>query len=179
MNRPRTECGRAFTLAESLLAAAVLVTAISAVVLPFAAGARSEQVDARMTLAVCLAQEMMEEILSKPFNDPDGASLPGPETGESKRSRFDNIDDYHGYYEGPGQIADSMRKVVTTPSAEGLSRSVTAQYVYVSGQDVTDPPDFIRVTVTIRHRGVELVKLTRLVYNTPRPGGTANEAAED
>ncbi len=167
MNRPRRECGRAFTLAEALLAAVVLVTAISAITLPFAAGARSEQLDARMSLAVSLAQEMMEEILAKPFHDPQGMSFPGPEFGETSRKRFDNIDDYHGYYEGPGQIADANQAVITTPASEGLSRSVTAQYVHVAGQDITDPYNFIRVVVTVSHDNVPLIEATRLVYDMP------------
>lgn len=156
-----------FTLAESLLAAVVLMTAILAITLPFAVGARAEQIDARMCLAVNLAEEMMEEILSKPFDDPHGASLPGPETGETRRGRFDNIDDYHGYSEGPGQIADGHSAVIDTPASQNLSRSVSAQYVYVSGQDTSEPPTFIRVNVTVTHRAVPLVELTRLVYKMP------------
>ncbi len=167
MNRPRYESGAGFTLIESLLAAVILMAAISAIVLPFAVGARNEQIDARMCLAASLAQEMMEEILSKPFDDPQGASLPGPEAGETRRSKFDNVDDYHGYTEGPGQIADSTGAIINTPGADGLSRSVTAEYVYVSGQDVSKPATFVRVTVTVSHRDVPLITLARLVYKIP------------
>jgi MSHA pilin protein MshD len=156
-----------FTLTEALIAAVILLTAITAITLPFAAGARAEQADARLCLAVNLAQEMMEEILAKPFLDPQGTTTVGPDPGETRRARFDNIDDYHGYYEGPGQIADATGAVITTPAAEGLSRQVTAQYVYVSGQDTSQPPTFIRVTVTVAYNGAVLVTLTRLVYKMP------------
>ena len=156
-----------FTLMEALLAAVILLIAITAITLPFAAGARAEQADARMCLAVSLAQEMMEEILAKPFADPQGATTVGPDAGETRRARFDNVDDYHGYYEGPRQIADATGAVLTTPVAAGLSRTVTAQYVYVSGQDTGQPATFVRVTVTVAHDGSPLVTLTRLVYQMP------------
>jgi Tfp pilus assembly protein PilV len=156
-----------FTLAEALLAAVILLVAISAITLPFAAGARAEQADARMCLAVSLAQEMMEEILSKPFNDPQGASAPGPESGETRRSRFDNVDDYHGYAEAAGQIADANGVVIDTPASQDLSRWVSAQYVYVSGQDTGQPATFVRVKVTVAYKGAPLVELTRLVYRMP------------
>jgi MSHA pilin protein MshD len=156
-----------FTLAEALLATVILVTAITAITLPFAAGARAEQADARMCLAVSLAQEMMEEILAKPFSDPQGDTTPGPDAGETRRARFDNVDDYHGYYEGPGQIADATGAVLTTPIAKGLSRQVTCEYVFVSGQDTSQPATFVRVIVTVSYNGSPLVKLTRLVYKMP------------
>jgi MSHA pilin protein MshD len=169
MIRPHHERGRGFTLAEALLAAAILALAITAITMPFAAGAANEQVDGRQTLAVALAQEMMEEILAKPFDDPQGASSPGPETGETSRNRFDNVDDYHGYTETPGHIADGSGTVITGPAAAGLSRHVTAQYVYVTGQSTSGPATFIRVTVEVRHNNTPVVTLTRLVYKMP-PG---------
>jgi Tfp pilus assembly protein PilV len=156
-----------FTLAEALLATVILLIAITAITLPFAAGARAEQADARMCLAVSLAQEMMEEILAKPFLDPQGATEVGPDAGETRRARFDNVDDYHGYYEGSRQIADATGALLTTPIATGLTRQVTCQYVYVSGQDTTKPATFVRVIVTVAYNGSPLVTLTRLVYKMP------------
>ena len=82
MNRPHHERGRGFTLMEALLATAILAMAIFAITMPFSTAAASEQLDGRQTLAVALAQEMMEEILAKPFDDPNGASTPGPEPGD-------------------------------------------------------------------------------------------------
>lgn len=168
MTGPCTTRRTGFTLAESLLAAVVLVTAITAITLPFAAGARAEQTDARMCLAVNLAQEMMEEILSKPFSDPQGVSVPGPEIGETRRSRFDNVDDYHGYTEAIGQIAAASGAIIRTPASVGLARSVTAEYVYVSGQTPwVDPPTFVRVRVRVTYKGAKMTELTRLVYKMP------------
>ena len=155
----------AFTLLEALLAAAVLAMAITAILMPFTAGTQQEQVDARRTLAVNLAEEMMEEILAKPFRDPDGATSPGPEPGETSRSEFDNLDDYDGYTEPEGGVTSFDGGIVSDPAAVGLSRYVSAGYVYVSGQDTAEEPTFVRVCLVIKFRGSPVVTLTRLVYD--------------
>ena len=157
----------AFTLAEVLLAAVVLAIAVTAVTMPFASAARNEQADARGTLAVGLAQEMAEEILARPFGDPDGASQPGPESGEDTRDLFDNIDDYDGYSEPAGQIATPDGVQMAGPAAVGLSRHVSVTYVYVSGQDTGESPTFARVTVEVRFDGETIATVTRLAYWLP------------
>jgi len=163
MTRTRRHVG-GFTLAEAVLAAAVLAMTVSAIILPFSASVMNQQAEARITMATCLAEEMMEEILSKPFRDPDGSSSPGPESGESARDDFDNMDDYHGYSESAGGIISSQQAVITDPAATGLSRSVSVDYVYVSGQDTSADPTFLRVEVKVLYRGQDAVALTRLVY---------------
>ena len=155
---------KGFTLIEALLAAVVLSMAITAIVMPFTAGAQNEQNDARGTLAVALGQEMMEEILAKPFRDPQGSSEPGPEPGEQTRDLFDNIDDYNGYSEFDGEIVGFNGTAIDDPAAVGLSRQVSAAYVYVAGQETSEDATFIRIKVEVKYRGQPLVTLTRLVY---------------
>ncbi len=161
---PRHSAAQGFTLVEALLASVILAMAITAVTAPFTAAARNERADGRRTVAVCLANEIMEEIISKPFDDPDGKSAVGPESGESTRSEFDNIDDYHRYEEKAGAIVDGTGTLAGDPLAGDLSRHVTTTYIYVSGQDMSDSPDFVRVEVTVRRKGLPLVTLTRLAY---------------
>ncbi len=153
-----------FTLIEALLAVVILAMVISAILMPFTAAAQNEQVDARWTVAVSLGEEMMEEVLSRPFNDPDGASVVGPDAGEGSRDEFDNIDDYDGYVESIGNIASFDGEAASDPAVTRLSREVTASYVYVSGQDTSNAPTFIRVVVEVKHNGVAIVTFTRLVY---------------
>ena len=156
--------GSGLTLTESLLATVILAITAAAVIMPFTAGARAEHVTRRRTVATSLAQEMMEEILSKPFEDPQGVSLPGPEPGEADRGDFDNTDDYNGYSEPAGNVTGLTGTPATDAGAAGLSRHVTAQYVYVNGQDTGNPPTFVRVTVEVRHLGRPIVTLGRLAY---------------
>jgi type II secretory pathway pseudopilin PulG len=152
-----------FTLIEALLAAVILAMAITAIVMPFSAGVQNEGIDGRRTLAVNLAQGMMEEILTKPFYDSGGSTVLGPEPGET-RFAFDNIDDYDGLSEADGQIKNMDGSVVTDPAAKGLSRNVRCAYVHVSGQNLSDAATFIRVTVEIRYNNQPLVTLSRLVF---------------
>jgi len=162
---------RAFTLLEALLAAAILAIAITAVTLPFTAGMRCQTIEARQTLGVSLAEELMEEILRRPFEEPgDGDDDPesvadfGPDAGESSRSDYTALDDYHGYTEAAGSILDPEGQVVDDPAAVGVSRRVTVSYVYVTGQDPGDEPSFMRVVVEVRYLDEPLVTLARLVH---------------
>ncbi len=151
--------GGGFTLLEALLASVVLAIVVGAIVVPFTAGAGNTAHDARMTLAVNLAQDLIEEILSKPFSDPDGT-----ETGETGRSKWDDMDDYNGYTEAEGTIAGFDGAVVNDPAATALTRSAIVEGVYVSGQGPPDPATFLRITVEVRYHGQELVKFSRLAY---------------
>jgi Tfp pilus assembly protein PilV len=164
MKRPGPHHRAAFTLVEALMAATILAMAIFGILVPFTVGAQNQQADARGTLAVNLAQELMEEILSKPFYDPQGASNPGPETGETTRNLFDNIDDYNGYSEPDGGIVDHDGNIVSDSIAKGLTRQADCAYVYVAGQDQATSATFIRVTVTVSYKGTALVSLKRLVF---------------
>lgn len=156
---------RGFTLAEAMLAAVILTLAVTAMTMPFTAAAANEAVETRRTLASALAQELMEEILTKPFADPQGGMGVGPEVGESPRGGFDNVDDYGGYSEPAGEIVGATGQVVSDPVSQEFSRDTEAVYVYVSGQDTNDPPTFIRVTVTVKYRDSTVARLTRLVYS--------------
>lgn len=156
-----------FTIAEGLIASGVLAITVMAIIAPFSTAARCEHEDARMAVGSFLAKEMMEEVLSKPFDDPDGDDdVVGPGSGESGRDDFDNIDDYHGWTEsseGSG-IRDIRGRACTDSRVSNLVRSVAAEYVRLDEQTVFfDEPTFIRVTVTITHDGSDFVTLVRLV----------------
>jgi MSHA pilin protein MshD len=171
MRASRRQGGAAFTLLEGLLAVVVLTIAVTAVIMPFTVGMRTQMVEARQSLAVPLAEELMEEILSKPFEEPDDgdeqaepAGAFGPDTGETSRQQFSAIDDYHGYTDPPGTITDPGGSVIDDAAAVGLSRHVTVAYVHVTGQDTGEPATFMRVVVEVRHDSQPLVTLTRLVH---------------
>ncbi len=155
-----------FTLLEALLATVVLVMVVGAVVMPFTAGAANTAQNARSTLAVNLAQNLMEEILAKSFSDPDES-----EAGETGRDNWDDMDDYDGYSEAEGEIAGFDGVVVNDPSAVALTREVTVESVYIAGQDQSEEPTFLRICVNVRYHGDALVSLSRLVYANAGSGG--------
>ena len=166
MTAPRRQ-PTAFTLAESLLASIILAMIVSSMVMPFVAGAQNDQANARQALAVALAEDLMEEILGRPFDDPDGTgSVLGVDAGEvsADRTTFDNVDDYDGHNEVAGDIVPSQQVEVSDPLAASLSRHVTIEYVQLPGQGVVIPPDACRITVRVRYGGGDLVTLTRLAY---------------
>ena len=155
---------KGLTLLECLIAIALLAMCVFALTVPANVTAATEFEDARRTIATGLATEMMEEILSKDFDDPDGSTVRGPEWNETSRSRFDNVDDYHGYTEAEGVVLDIQGNAMTDPAAAQLGRNVTVEYVYLSGQDTSEAHSFARVTVVVTQDGDELHTLTRLVY---------------
>jgi type II secretory pathway pseudopilin PulG len=155
----RKSCPSGITLLESLLAAIVLALAVTALVMPFTAGAQSVAEEARMTLAVNLAQDLMEEILSKAFRDPDGTSF-----GETGRSAWDDMSDYDGFSEQEGCIVGSDGATIEGAAAVGLTRHASVQSVYVAGQDTAKPPTFCRVSVNVRYHGHTIMQISRLAY---------------
>jgi len=151
------------------MASVILSIAVAGALMPFACGAQSQDAEGRQSLAASLAQDLMEEILTKPFVEP-GDQVPepvsrfGPDSGETSRPSYSAIDDYHGYTESAGHIVDPAGQVIADAAAAGLSRRVTVSYVYVTGQDAAAQPSFMSVVVEIQYNGLPVVTLTRLVH---------------
>src|SRR6476646_6117277 len=96
---------RGFTAIEALFATVLLAVLTAAVSGALMAGRQQSKL-ARDTLSASfLAQSLMDEIMRLPFTDPAGYTTMGPD-GSETRTTFDNIDDYSGYTDGPGNVAD-------------------------------------------------------------------------
>ena len=162
-NNPKCE---AFTLIEALLASGILAMVLSAALLPFTVGLQNDLYSGRHVEAVALAQGLMEEIIAKPFYDPDHPDdlTPGPENGESARNQFDNVDDYDGYTEAAGSVRLYLSGLTSADIDPALSRRVTVEYVHLTGQDGGQTANVCRVIVVVDDGGVEMLKLSRLVY---------------
>jgi hypothetical protein len=148
------------------MATVVLGIAAAGVLLPFAGGAAARAEGMRRTLAAKLAGDLTEEIINKPFHDPDGSSYYynlGPDSGETSVSLFDNVDDYHGYTEGQGQTRDAGKSLITDPVYAKFSRDVTCAYVYVPQESGIETPRFICVTVRVYYNGNQMARIDRLV----------------
>jgi MSHA pilin protein MshD len=81
---------RGATLIELVVSIVVIAIAASAVlgVLSRSVGRSADAMV--MSQAVSIAEAYLEEIMLKPFADPDGVD------GEALRTDFDDVDDYHG-----------------------------------------------------------------------------------
>lgn len=149
-----------------MIATALLGIAAAGVILPFSSGAAVQAEGTRRTLAAKLASDLLEQIIHKPFHDPDGSSYyynAGPDAGETAVEDFDNIDDFHGYAESQGQVKDATWTVFSDTNYSRFSRDVSCAYVYAPPQAGTVPANFIRVTVRVYSNGDEIAVENRLV----------------
>ena len=160
---------KAFTLAEAMIATVVLGIAAAGVLLPFASGAAVRAEGMRRTLGSKLASDLMQEIITRPFHDPNGSSYDynlGVDAGETTFEDFDNLDDFHGYSELQGQVKDATGTVFTDSNYTNFSRDVICEYVTVPQQATQSDPskcEFISVTVQVDYRGNEIAVINRLV----------------
>src|SRR5690349_14866729 len=101
-----TPAQRGFTLIEAVfsivLVSVMMVAAMSAV----SASAIAQSHSGDTTRGNLLAQALMSEILVQPYADPSGTSTSiGPDSGDTTspatRAKFDDVDDYDGWYESP------------------------------------------------------------------------------
>lgn len=159
---------KGFTLAEAMLATVVLGVAAVAVLLPFTSGVAVRAEGGHRTLAAKLASDLMEEIMRKPFHDPDGSSYdynPGPDAGEATFADFDNADDFDGYVEPQGQVKDAGGTVFTDLNYADFSRDASCVYVYVPQEAGDGELKFIRATVRVSYRGTQIAIINRLIGN--------------
>lgn len=160
---------RGFTLAEALIASTILAIVAASVSLPFVA-VTQQMIGAReVEIAVDLGEELMEEILARPFYAPgETAPTPGPEADEKQRKYFDSVDDFSDYTEYKGtkatqHLEDYRGVAVTDDDMNGYWRKVRIEYVRMADQ-ATDDSDysFVRITVGVYRDRRLLFTLVRI-----------------
>lgn len=158
----RVQRCRGFSLAEVLIASAILSFVTLGIVEAVSAG-QSRTLDAlKRSRAQALAEALLEEILSKPYADPQGEAGFGPDTGETGRTDFDNVDDYQGYSESAGALADHAGAVY--PNAyQSLERSVSIVSVTNSVADLGGDHTGLQVTVSVNEPGGRVWSVERFV----------------
>ncbi|MEM1444511.1 MAG: prepilin-type N-terminal cleavage/methylation domain-containing protein [Planctomycetota bacterium] len=96
-----------FTLAEVLLASAILAFSAAALSQAVLSGQAHTYHALHEAKAVSLVQSTMEQVLALPYVDPDGDTTPGPDDGEIGPSFFDALDDYEGWISNAGTLTDA------------------------------------------------------------------------
>lgn len=153
---------RGFSLAEVLIASAILSFVTLGIVQAVSAG-QSRTLDAlKRTRAQALAEVLLEEILAKPYAEPEGETSFGPDTGETVRADFDNVDDYHGYLESAGVLADHSGAVYPN-DYQSLERSVSVVAVTNSVADLGGDHAGLQVTVSVSEPGGRVWSVERFV----------------
>ncbi len=93
------------------------------------AATRSSEWAGNQGIAQGLADDLMAEILTKAYRDPDGSAVFGLESGEAApRNNFDDVDDFNGWNEKPPKAADGA----TLSDRTKWRRRVTVERVRLS-----------------------------------------------
>ena len=145
---------RALTLVEAMMSAMILAVVAVAASQAIVAGQMQTYDAMHRQRALTLADSLMDEILRLPYDDPDGSSTPGPESGEI-RTTFDNLDDFHGFTEAGSRTIAAGSLVDATGTAYGDPYQVFTHSATVaaSTQNVTNLGGAITgmlVTVTVQ-----------------------------
>jgi hypothetical protein len=162
----RTKHRRALSLVEvvasSLIVAMMCVAALDAL----GAATRSSESIGNRAVAIGLADELMAEILKKPYEDPVQTPTFGRESGESAtpRSGFDDVDDYNGWQQSPPQRNDGT----TIPDRDDWTQRVTVIRVAPTNLTVAAATEqgAKRVYVAIEYRGQVLAGQYAVRTNT-------------
>jgi len=159
-----------FTLVEALIAVMILGFSAAGIAMLLTASMQQNYLSEKYMLAGNLAQDLLDEIMGKPFYDPDspGNLTPGPEAGETSRALLDNVDDYDGLIEPAGAMQLPNGSPLDRPNLGGFSRSTSAEYVYLPGQDAQADPTFILVDVEVLDNSVPMAEVKRLISSAER-----------
>ncbi|MCG2712903.1 MAG: type II secretion system GspH family protein [Candidatus Omnitrophica bacterium] len=161
---------RAFTYIEVLLSVTILGLVLIPLLSQFYTGFQGNVTAELVTQSIDLADEMMEEIKSRCFDEnafPDEPVAPGalgvdPGETSNDRTTFDDVDDYHNWQKSPPQAIDGT---VLTNFSE-FSRGVNVEYVTVSGADwisFATTTYYKRITVIVSHPKISDRRLETIV----------------
>ena len=145
LNKVRRSAG--VTLVELIVALVIMGVALGGMVAVYTATTRSSVDPVLVQQMQSIADNMMEEILMKPF-------APGPGTGA--RINYDDVRDYNGYGKGMTGIRDVEGNLI--PGLERYSVNVEAVTAALAG--VASTEDAVRVVVTVSMPGAGAVVLT-------------------
>jgi len=132
-----------FSLTEAMLATVVLGIAAAGILLPFASGASLQNEGANRTLAVKLASDLMEEILTKPFDQIIGS--------------------FGSYSEPYGHVKDSEGGTLSGGVYNRLSRDSNCVYFYTAQESGAGSPRFILASVRVYDNGRQIAEVRRLI----------------
>ena len=169
-----------FTLIEAvfstLLVSVMLVAAMNAV----SASAIAQAHSSDTTRGNMLAQALMSEILVQPYSDPNVNNTtigpdPGDTTTPATRSKFNDVDDYDGWFESPPQTKSGAVIGSTNPDGSitsyfpGWSRRVSVVWVKPSDLKtaVSSESGVKRVTVTVSHNNAAMATCVAIRTKPP------------
>ena len=167
----RSENG--FTLIELILILTILGIAVSGLMLYFIKGVGSGHQSQQRTTAVTLAQDLLEEIHSKCWDETSASVSPcqgavtassiGSDGGES-RATYDDVDDFNGLNNTPPINSQGS----SMSSFSGYNQQVSVCYVDVADLNTckgSGTSDFKKIVVDIYYGGGQKTELVTVVAN--------------
>lgn len=131
---------RGFTLIELIIFIVVVSVGMAGILAVMNTSVMSSADPMIRKQAAVLADSILEEVLQKPYTDPDGT-----QTGETGRSTWDNVDDYNGQTNAAFALPESLSSYAITiaVSDDALTLGVAAKKVLVT---VTHGAEVIAMT---------------------------------
>jgi MSHA pilin protein MshD len=111
---------RGATLIEIVLAVVVVTIAVGAVLGVLSANAKQSADIMIREQAIAIGNAYLEEILLKPYNDPDGTN------GETLRASYDDVSDYNGLNDSTG-ARNQLGTLINALSQYRIQVAVTAE----------------------------------------------------
>jgi hypothetical protein len=146
-----------------MMASTLLAIAVVGIAGPLGAASEQSRMGAERGAALILARELMEEIVAKPLCDGGTTCHLGPESGESKRSKFDSGDDYHLYHDTTSDFKNLSGDTLAFPVDSVYTRDVTVQYRTSPSGSATTSGDFALVSVSVTTPHKQVVQIWRLL----------------
>lgn len=132
-----------------MIASVVLAAAVIGIGGMLAASYQQSAVRGDTTSGLTMAQQLMEEIASKPIDPPSLPNHSGWSLGQTDRSQYDTIDDYNGYTDLSNSMAMRDGNSIQMGQTGSYTRTVTVtQNALPTGLTGT-ASDFVLVTVKV------------------------------
>jgi type II secretory pathway pseudopilin PulG len=138
------------TLVECMVAIAILAGVALVAALTLSSGAQNVARAEHAARGARLGRDLMEEIRSKAYDDPNQTPQFGTEAGEKARSDFDDVDDFNGWKEKVGSLQTATGELYDADD-QHFSRSVTVTSVSQSVSDLGTTLPGKLVTVVVKH----------------------------
>ncbi len=129
---------RGFTLIELIISIVVVSIALGGVLMAINYTVTHSADPMLQHQALAIAESYLEEILLKPFADPDGVD------GEGSRALFDDVDDYDG-------LSDSGARDQTGTAIAGLDNYTVDVVVTNTALNGIGDSNSKKITVTVSH----------------------------
>jgi prepilin-type N-terminal cleavage/methylation domain-containing protein len=156
-----------FTLIEAMIASTIVAVAVVGVAGLMAASSAQSMYSRETSIAVLLGRQLMEEIASKPLLDPtDGSRTLGPESGETSRTLYDNVDDYNDYFDKSDAIKTASGDWYALGDGQIYQRKVWVEYRATPSGALDPAGNFAMVTVVVSTPSGQTIRLYRLMTNT-------------